>query len=111
MTSAPSFVFLDATDLAATIRGGEVEVREVVETSIARIEARNPALNAVVHTRFEAVLKEVDDGLPYGPLHGVPVLVKDLYADVAGLPSTRGSRLFADHVPVADSELVRRLLG
>lgn len=36
------------------------------------------------------------------------MLVKDLYADVAGLPSTRGSRLWADHVPAADSELVRR---
>lgn len=108
MTDTGSFTFLDATDLAAAIRRGEVGGREVVESSIARIEATNPALNAVVHTRFEAALEEVDDGLPDGPLRGVPVLVKDLYADVAGLPSTRGSRLFADHVPVADSELVRR---
>ncbi|MDN4172154.1 amidase [Nocardioides sp. SOB77] len=99
---------LDATGLAAAVRAGEVGVREVVEESIARIEARNPAVNAVVHARVDAALAEVDAGLPDGPLRGVPVLVKDLYADVAGLPSTRGSRLFADHVASADSELVRR---
>lgn len=99
---------LDATGLAGAIRAGEVGAREVVAESIARIEERDPALNAVVHTRFDEALAEVDAGLPDGPLHGVPVLVKDLYADVAGLPSTRGSRLFADYVPTQDSEMVRR---
>lgn len=99
---------LDATGLAAAVGAGELTPRELVEEAIHRIETRNPALNAVAHTRFEAALAEVDAGLPDGPLRGVPVLVKDLYADVAGLPSTRGSRLFADHRPTADSELVRR---
>lgn len=65
-------------------------------------------LNAVAHRRFDEARAEVESGLPDGPLRGVPVLVKDLYADVAGLPSTKGSRLFADDVPSADSELVRR---
>jgi amidase len=99
---------LDATGLAAAVRDGEVEAREVVEESIARIERHDPALNAIAHTRFDEARAEVETGLPDGPLRGVPVLVKDLYADVAGLPSTRGSRLFADLVPSEDSELVRR---
>lgn len=98
----------DATALAALIRSGEISPREVVEDAIARIEKHNPALNAVIATRFEAALAEVDAGLPDGPLQGVPVLIKDLNMDVAGLPSTRGSRLFADQVPDRDSELVAR---
>ena len=108
MTGAHPLDRLDATGLAEAVRAGEVSARELVEESITRIETRDPALNAIAHTRFEEALAEVDAGLPDGPLRGVPVLVKDLYADVAGLPSTRGSRLFADHRPAADSELVRR---
>ncbi|TIC85105.1 amidase [Nocardioides sp. GY 10113] len=98
----------DALATAASIRAGEVTAREVVEAAIARIEERDPALNAVVGRRYDAALAEVDAGLPAGPLSGVPFLVKDLGADVAGIPSTSGSRLFADNVPTADSEIVRR---
>lgn len=98
----------DAIDLGWLVTTGEVTARELVEGSIARIEARNPTINAVVADRFEAALAEVDAGLPEGPLNGVPFLVKDLGCDVAGLPSTRGSRLFADVVADTDSELARR---
>lgn len=98
----------DATGLAGAIRSGEIGAREVVAESIARIEGRDGDLNAVAHTRFEQALAEVDAGLPEGPLRGVPVLVKDMHADVAGLPSTKGSRLFSEYVPTHDSELVRR---
>nr|WP_257957225.1 amidase family protein [Nocardioides sp. B-3] len=82
--------------------------REAVEDAIARIEKQNPSLNAVIATRFEEALAEVDTGLPDGPLRGVPVLIKDLNMSVAGLPSSRGSRLFADDIPDHDSELVAR---
>lgn len=99
---------MDAVATAGLIRDGELSPREAVEGAIARIEKHNPSLNAVVATRFEEALAEVDAGLPDGPLRGVPVLVKDLNMDVAGLPSTRGSRLFAGHVPDRDSELVTR---
>lgn len=98
----------DATAIAESIRVGETSAREVVEAAIARIDEHNPSLNAVIATRFEEALAEVDAGLPEGPLRGVPVLVKDLNMDVAGLPSSRGSRLFADLVPDRDSELVAR---
>ena len=85
----------------------QISGRELVEAAIARIEDRNPTLNAVVATRFDAALAEADAGST-GPLAGVPFLVKDLGCDVAGLPATRGSRLWRDHVAPADSELARR---
>lgn len=104
MTGAP----LDALATAAAIRAGEVSAREVAERAIARIEEADPRLNAVVARRYDAALAEIDAGLPDGPLSGVPFLVKDLGSEVAGLPATGGSRLFADVMPAADSELVRR---
>lgn len=98
----------DAIATAQAIRDGELSTREVVDTAISRIEKHNPELNAVVHTRFDQALAEVRDGLPDGPLQGVPILVKDLHADVAGLPSTGGSRLFADVRAAQDSAVVAR---
>lgn len=97
----------DATATAAAIRDREVSAREVVEDAITRIE-KHSGLNAVVAERFEQALAEVDAGLPSGPLHGVPTLIKDLGMQVAGLPLTRGSRLWHDDVQDSDSELVRR---
>ncbi|HEX4430485.1 MAG TPA: amidase family protein [Frankiaceae bacterium] len=98
----------DATALAGDIRRGELKAREVIEEAIRRIEQRNPALNAVVNSRFDEALAEVDRGLPEGPFTGVPFLVKDLGVEVAGLPATRGSRLFADVIAAQDSPLVAR---
>lgn len=98
----------DAIGTARRIRDGELSSREVVEAAIDRIERYDPQLNAVVGRRFEQALAEVDAGLPDGPLRGVPILIKDLATDVAGLPSTQGSRLFADIVATADSAVVAR---
>ncbi|MGJ3507657.1 amidase [Enemella sp. A6] len=95
---------LDATALAAEIRAGRISAREAVEGAIERIEGARE-LNAVVHERFDQALAEVDD-LPEGPLTGVPTLVKDLGIQVAGLPLTNGSRLFAEQVSEVDSHLV-----
>jgi amidase len=99
----------DALGLAAMVRAGEVSAAEVVEAAIARIEARNPTLNAVVATCFDDARTCLENGLPDGPLTGVPMLIKDLYIHVAGLPTTHGSRLFADAVADRDSEHVARL--
>jgi amidase len=98
----------DSVVMAHLVRLGEVSARELAETAIERIEERNPALNAVVARRFEAALAEADQVDRDAPLAGVPFLVKDLNCDVAGLPSTRGSRLFADVVATEDCELTRR---
>lgn len=98
----------DATALAAAVRNGELSARESVESAIERIERLDDQLNAVVVRRFDEALAEVDRGLPDGPFTGVPTLVKSLGVDVAGFPTTRGSRLFADKIADNDSELVRR---
>jgi amidase len=97
----------DAVGLAALVAAGQLTARELAAASIARIEDRNPVLNAVVADRFDAALAEADAG-PTGPFAGVPFLVKDLGCDVAGLPATRGSRLWLGKVAEHDSELARR---
>ena len=97
----------DATGLASLIGRGEVSAREVNEAAIAAIEARNPALNAVVSTRFAQALDELHVHAD-GPLHGVPFLLKDFNTFLEGLPCTNGSRIFESFVPAADSELIKR---
>lgn len=99
---------LDATAMAALVRSGEVSPDELLVAAITRIEARNPALNAVVRTMFDHARASVAAGLPDGPLRGVPMLVKDLMADIAGIPTTSGSRLLEHHTPGTDAEIVRR---
>lgn len=98
----------DMTGLAAAIETGEVSAAEVVEFSLQRMQERNPAINAVIADRAEEARTEVAAGVPAGPLHGVPFVIKDLHMNVAGMASTNGSRLFADVVAGADSELVQR---
>lgn len=98
----------DTIGLAALVASGEVSATELVDASISRIEARNPVLNAVLADRFDRARAEAADRTRTGPLRGVPFLVKDLNCDVADLPSTRGSRLFADVIASRDCELTRR---
>ena len=98
----------DAVALAADIRSGVTDPSEVLEQAISRIEAHNPQLNAMVATRFDEVRAEVAAGLPEGPLRGVPIVIKALGTDVAGLPTADGSRLFADTVATVDSTIVQR---
>ena len=62
----------DAISLAGLVAKREVDAREVLETAIARAEQINPAINAIVHKRYDQVRKAVAAGLPDGPLKGVP---------------------------------------
>lgn len=104
-------LWLDATAQAELVANGEVTGRELAEASIARIEKLDRSLNAVIHRRFERALEEVDAGLPAGPFRGVPVLIKDLFADSAGDPAHHGNRALRDARWTAqrDSWLVARL--
>ncbi|HWE54698.1 MAG TPA: amidase family protein [Acidimicrobiales bacterium] len=86
----------DATGQAELIASGQVSAREMVSAAIARIEEVDGRLNAVIHRRFEQALAEVDAGLPAGPFHGVPFLIKDLSADSAGDPAHNGNRALRD---------------
>ena len=99
---------LDGLGLAKLIRDGEITPAEVLEATIARIEARNPALNAVVTPMFETARKAVAAGLPDGPFRGVPYAFKELVVSVKGAPTTSASRLYAGAPATADSELVAR---
>jgi amidase len=105
-----------ASELAAGLRDGEFSAREVMEAHLARIAAVNPRVNAIVTlVEPERALAAADAadaarsrGEPLGVLHGLPLAVKDL-EETAGLRTTYGSPLFADHVPDADSLMVARL--
>ncbi|HET9077089.1 MAG TPA: amidase [Acidimicrobiales bacterium] len=100
---------LDAVGLAALIAAGEVDPAEVLDAALGAIGAANPELNAVVNLMAEPAHRAVRSGLPAGPFRGVPFLVKDLGANVAGQVTTNGSRLYADGPPApADSVLVAR---
>ncbi|MEM8768374.1 MAG: amidase [Pseudomonadota bacterium] len=104
---------LTATEAITLIRSGKISALELVDACIARIEAANPELNAVVTTCFEraraqaSALAGVDsESLP--PLAGVPVLIKDNQL-TEGVVTTLGSPLHRDRVPVADAGIVKRL--
>jgi amidase len=97
-----------ATELAAAIRAREVTPREVVAAHLERIEEMNPSVNAIVTLLDPEQALEAADQAPTGPLHGLPIAVKDL-EDTAGMRTTYGSPLFEDHVPATDSLLVERL--
>ncbi|MGN6378020.1 MAG: amidase [Gaiellales bacterium] len=104
-----------ASELAAAIRARRLSVVEVVDAFIARIEALNPQLNAVVASDFEAARSQaaaaqrlVDHGAPAGPLHGVPVTVKVAVA-ARGLPWNDGCRLSFGSTADRDADCVRRL--
>jgi amidase len=105
----------DAIALAGMLRSGELSARDVVSAHIARIEAFDPAINAVITRTFETALaraaqadEAVARGHSLGLLHGLPVAHKDL-ADTAGVRTTYGSPLFATHVPERDSLVVQRM--
>ena len=79
---------------------------ELLDAAIARVEARNPVVNAVVTPLHDLARQAIAAGLPDGPFRGVPYLLKDLGAPMAGTRVTRGSRFFADTPPAArDGEL------
>jgi amidase len=101
-----------ATELAAGIRAREFSARELMEATLERIDAVNPRVNAIV-TLLDPELAllaadAADRKAPNGPLHGLPIAVKDL-EETAGMRTTYGSSLFAENVPEEDSLVVERL--
>lgn len=100
----------DALGLAALVRQKQVSPAELLEAALARVEARNGTVNAVTMPLYDQARATLAAGLPAGPFTGVPFLMKDLTAAIAGVPMTRGSRFFAATPPAAaDSEHVARL--
>ena len=108
--------FLPATELAARIRRRDISPVEVVESYLLRIEERNPVVNAYTLVLAEQAMDAaraaeaaVMSGRPLGPLHGVPVAIKDL-DDVAGVPTSMGSLAVENRVPKTSAAAVERLL-
>jgi amidase len=109
MSILAEFERYDGLGLAELVRRKEVEPTEVLEAALARIEARNPALNAVVTRMDDQARAAIAAGLPDGPFTGVPYLLKDLGALYTGAVTSYGGRLFTGNVADHDSEITARL--
>jgi Asp-tRNA(Asn)/Glu-tRNA(Gln) amidotransferase A subunit family amidase len=110
MAGFTEYEHYDGLGLAELVRRGDVTPHELLGAAIARVEARNPPLNAVVAKLYDVGQQAIAQGLPDGPFRGVPYLMKDLTSPIAGVKMTRGSTFFADTPPApADSEHMQRL--
>jgi amidase len=105
---------LDATALAEALAARRVGCAEAMAAFLDRIDALNPAINAIVSLRPRDVLmaeaRAADTAPRRGWLHGVPFALKDL-VETAGVTSTHGSPLYAGHVPDADDLIAARIRG
>ncbi len=109
--------FRSATALAAGIRRKEISAAELLEVYLARLEKHNPALNAIVVTAADAARERASaadqalaSGEVWGPLHGVPMTIKESF-DVVGMPTTWGVPELKDNRPVRNAVAVERFLG
>ncbi len=107
--------YLSLTEAAELVRSRRVSPVELTQAVLARAERLNPRLNAFITLMADQALAaaraaeaEIAAGNWRGPLHGIPVSVKDIFP-VAGVKNTAGSKVFADFVAAADCEVVRRL--
>jgi amidase len=102
------YLAYDAIGLAELVKKREVSARELIDTAISRAEAVNPAINALVLKDYAAARARAapDGALGNGPLAGVPYLIKDLGAPVAGLRMSMGSRHYRHYIPGEDAPVV-----
>ncbi len=109
-------IFRSATDLAGLVRSGTVSAEEVVTAHLRQIETYNPTLRAVVTSDRDEALAQAraadralaSGGTAIGPLHGVPMTIKDAFR-VKGSRSTYGVPQYRNYFPTEDCELVRRI--
>lgn len=111
----PALEFASALGAAEAIRRREISSAELTQLTLERIDRVNPALNAIVNILRDKAMSEAraaDAALGKdqrrGPLHGVPVTVKDSFG-IAGVRTTAGAPFLKDHVPAEDSAAVARL--
>src|SRR5581483_2646204 len=103
---------MTAVEATEAIRARRVSAVELTRAALETIERRNPTLNAFITVTADAALRQAEAldrdfarSGPRGPLHGIPVAHKDLYA-TAGVRTTSGSKLFADFVPACNAAVV-----
>jgi aspartyl-tRNA(Asn)/glutamyl-tRNA(Gln) amidotransferase subunit A len=114
-TEVSDFYWLTAAEIASAFKAGKLSPVEITRQLLARIDRLNPTVNALVtvdrdgaEAQARRAESEMKAGRVRGPLHGVPVAIKDII-DVAGLPTTCQSRRFKDHVAASDAFVVARL--
>lgn len=112
---ASDICFMTAVEMRDLIRRRKLSAREVTAAHLAQIERVNPKVNAIVTLVAEQATenaRKADEsqakGNPLGPLHGLPVVHKDLF-ETAGIRTTFGSRIFKDNVPKQDAIIVERI--
>jgi aspartyl-tRNA(Asn)/glutamyl-tRNA(Gln) amidotransferase subunit A len=105
----------DLSDISTLIKDKSLSPVELTKACLQRIEALNPKLNAFITVTATAAIREAESleselraGRRRGPLHGIPIGLKDLY-DTAGVKTTAGSKHWADRVPADDAAVVARL--
>ena len=106
---------LTIKQLSTLIAAGEISCSEVVDATLKRIQKLNPKLNAFITILDESARREaryadslLKQGKYLGPLHGIPISLKDLIY-IKGVRSTSGSKILADFVPDYDSTVTRKL--
>ena len=112
---SPAMLELSIAEVSGLLRRKEISPVDLTNACLARIEQLNPSLNAFITVMHDSALAqareaqaEIQSGNWRGPLHGVPIGLKDLI-DTAGTKTTCGSELFAERVPAGDAEVVLRL--
>jgi aspartyl-tRNA(Asn)/glutamyl-tRNA(Gln) amidotransferase subunit A len=115
LTLADELPFLTIRELGSRLRRGALSSEELVRAAITRTERLEPRLHSYITFTPERALeaaRAADDerrrGVDRGPLHGLPVSLKD-HIDVAGVPTTAGAKLLADRIPDTDAMVVKRL--
>jgi aspartyl-tRNA(Asn)/glutamyl-tRNA(Gln) amidotransferase subunit A len=113
--SATELPFLDLSEASRAVQKKEVSPVELTQACLARIERLNPKLNAFITVTDTAALEaarqaeaEIARGEWKGPLHGIPLAVKDLI-ETTGVKTTAASAVLKEHLPSADAEVIRRL--
>ncbi|HET8731220.1 MAG TPA: amidase [Moraxellaceae bacterium] len=108
--------YRSARDLVSAMSAGGLSSRELLEALVTRIQRFNPAVNAVVALDLERARLAADAadgavrrGEPLGPLHGLPMTIKDTY-EVPGMPCTAGAPVYRDHRPKRAAFAVQRLI-
>ncbi|MEQ8652453.1 MAG: amidase [Kiloniellales bacterium] len=108
MLSVEDYEACDGLGMAELVTSGAVTAEELLERAIERAETLDPEVNALSQKLYDHGRKAIAAGLPEGPFHGVPFLLKDLGAMLNGEITTQGARLFKDYRAEKDSTLVAR---
>jgi amidase len=103
------YLTYDGLGLAELVKRKEVKPEELLESAIARAEAVNPRVNAIVVKLYDQARRYIAKGLPNGPFRGVPMLIKDLGFWMKGVECTDGSQLYKGNVPTSDDTVIERL--